>query len=255
MNDNLNGRTILIGREEGNNRLYVTVMIDGKPKTSPYGDYGSVPRSVSRCQPTKGIAHCRIDVDNDGGIDLINLKAANITCVEGVEISKKKITEHNRVTLGLGGYVLDLPQVFEVASKIVDKFPPPPKEYNIDHLQEVWEDYIKHIDEIRRKKELNALLWSLPVMLTMISSRFLFQEEHTKNMVTYVLLIPLVIVVIRYFVIKTKNDSNHDDYHDFVDKYVCPNPECKQYLGNVDFYVLKKKKKCSYCGCRYTSNL
>ena len=79
--DNLRGKTILIGKEPGNGRLLISVNIKGQVKNTTLGEMGCVPSCVSRCIPSDGVAHCKIDIDISGNITLTNAKPQNTTCV------------------------------------------------------------------------------------------------------------------------------------------------------------------------------
>ena len=92
--DILKGKTILVGKEPGNGRLFVSVKINGQPKTAAIGEMNSVPNSVSRCKPTENTAHCKIEVDNSENITVANLKPQNVTYVNGAEIVSKKVKQN-----------------------------------------------------------------------------------------------------------------------------------------------------------------
>ena len=89
--ENLKGKTILVGKEPGNGRLFVSVKINGQPKTAAIGEMNSVPNSVSRCKPAENTAHCKIEVDATGNLIVTNLKPQNVTYVNGAEIVSKKV--------------------------------------------------------------------------------------------------------------------------------------------------------------------
>ena len=37
----------------------------------------------------------------------------------------------------------------------------------------------------------------------------------------------------------------------FKESYVCPNPECQKFLGNMAFDKLKHERHCCYCKCEW----
>ena len=108
MVENLKGSTILIGRESDNGRLLVSLMINGTAKTAAMGSAGSVPNCVSRCKPAEGVAHCKIVIDGGGNMTIVNMKPANVTYVNGVEIVSKRISESSNVELGKDRYRLNV---------------------------------------------------------------------------------------------------------------------------------------------------
>ena len=82
--DKLKGKTIYIGKEQEHGRLIVAVQ--GYNETAQLGSPGSVPKSVSRCMPSEGVAHAKISVDPNGDMTLVNMKQQNVTYVNGAEI-------------------------------------------------------------------------------------------------------------------------------------------------------------------------
>ena len=86
MDERLFGKTILIGREPINNRLLVSLNHNGKNYFAPIGQPGCVPDCVSRCIPNENKAHCRLNIDPTGTMTIENVKAENITFVDGTQI-------------------------------------------------------------------------------------------------------------------------------------------------------------------------
>ena len=76
---------IIIGREEGVRRLHC--IVEGREFN--VGQAGSVPLSVSR-------RHCKISV-NGSNISIENIKAQNVTFVDGNQIYSKVIAPTSRV--------------------------------------------------------------------------------------------------------------------------------------------------------------
>ncbi len=136
--DNLKGKTILVGKEPGNGRLFVSVKINGQPKTAAIGEMNSVPNSVSRCKPAENTAHCKIEVDATGNLVVTNLKPQNVTYVNGAEIVSKKVKSNGMIELGKDRYSVSVNTIIETASKIVATViptpPSPPEEYSCMHL-------------------------------------------------------------------------------------------------------------------------
>ena len=165
--DNLKGKTILVGKEPGNGRLFVSVKINGQPKTAAYGEMNSVPNSVSRCKPAENTAHCKIEIDTTGNLIVTNLKPQNVTYVNGAEIVSKRVKPDGMLELGKDRYLVSVSTILETASKIVAKVsptpPPPPEEYSIKHLQKVWDDYNNGLRDIKIRTKNIGLLSSIPM--------------------------------------------------------------------------------------------
>lgn len=257
--DNLRNKTILVGKEPGNGRLFVSVKINGQPKTAAIGEMNSVPNSVSRCKPAENTAHCKIEIDGNGNLIVTNLKPQNVTYVNGAEIVSKKVKPNGMIELGKDRYSVSVNTIIETASKIVGvTVPPPLKEFNIKPLKKVWDNY--HDENIKIKKrgqELGAAQSFTPILTlgsTAISAIAAPLGFADVCYVTIPLIIIGVFLMIRNYN-KRKNDTSIEDgerlLEEFQHKYVCPNPDCKHFLGMQSYIVLRQTKKCPWCGCTY----
>lgn len=241
----------IIGKEEGRHRLLVKV---GHDAFTVGGDQ-SVPRSVSR-------AHCRLTVDFSDDAErrvkdlkLQNLKAQNITCVDGLEIEVKAIGEYARVQLGFERYQMDLRQVLAGMRKLLPPFTVPPKYYCISQLRTVWENYDKtrlglQLAEQKRNnlRGLGGIFSTAAILLAFIPSL-----GALRFVAMGISLVLGLCFFFRGFNSKCSLAVKlHDLDEDFRKKYVCPNPECRHFLGNVPYDVLRQNKGCGFCKCRYS---
>ena len=258
--DNLYGKSILVGKDPEKSRLLVSVSINGSPKSTAIGDEGSVPNCVSRCKATENVAHCRIDIADDGTMRLTNLKAQNVTYVNGVEIATKVINTDSLVELGVNRYRLDIPAVIDTASKIVAKvMPAQPKTYSIAHLEEVWNQHRDNLMAIRKRQHNNQLLTRVPMIFTLGGGLLsgLAKSSDWGESALYITLIMtgIGLSLMIFGFIRTASEKTLEkteaENEDFKHKYACPNPECGIPLGNVDFDILKRRKRCPNCGCLY----
>lgn len=166
--DILKGKTILIGKEPVNGRLLIA--IQGNGKSAAIGSPNSVPSCVSRCKPTEGVAHAKIEVDQSGNMILTNIKPLNVTYVNGSEIASKRISINNTVELGKDRYRIGLSVVIDVAKKIAATINPPgPETYNISQLERIWNDYETEIDRIVKQQQDVAKKRMLPIMVGSLS--------------------------------------------------------------------------------------
>lgn len=258
--DNLKGKTILVGKEPGNGRLYIAVIINGQPKVTAIGGMNSVPNSVSRCKPAEGVAHCKIVVDFNGSITVTNLKPQNVTYVNGAEIVSKKVQLSGMIELGKDRYALNIATVIEAASKIVGAtVPPTPKEFSIKPLKKVWDEYHDENIKIRKRgQELGASQSFTPILTLGSGAISTIAAPLGFSNVCFVS-IPLMILgmflMVRNYN-RRKNDTSIEDgerlLEGFQHKYVCPNPDCKHFMGMQSYIVLRQTKKCPWCGCIYT---
>lgn len=259
---NLNGKVILVGKEPGQGRLCVAV----SGKMAALGQSGCVPASVSRCMPQQNMAHAKIEVDNNGAMTITNMKPANVTYVDGMEVMSKRITGSSRVSLGKDLYAIDLEAILATAEKMAaapgpSPTPAPAKEYNISHLRHVWKNY--HDKTISRQKHQQKLgLMSSAGMLFTFGGGALMAlggkmglDEVMRDLMPY-LTATGGIVFILSFILRSKDKSielAEKTTEEFQELYVCPNPDCNKFLGNLSYKLLKKQygMHCPYCKCKY----
>jgi len=237
--DRLKGKTIFIGKEPGQGRLLVAVS-GGKAAAIPT----TVPNSVSRCKVAEGVAHAKIEVDQNGNMVLTNMKSQNVTYVNGSEIASKRVLPSNIVELGKDRFNINLPVVIETAKKIigekviVDKIPPKTLVVNIKHLERVWNHYHDSLKHLREKQKKVNLIRSGCGIFTMCAMPCIFFLGPIGYVLTGVGVLGNI-----YSFVGLKNDNTSDEQErlaeEFQDSYVCPN--CGKFLGNISYKMLKKQ--------------
>ena len=123
---------IIIGREEGARRLHC--IVGGREFN--IGQAGAVPLSVSR-------RHCKISV-NGSNISIENIKAQNVTFVDGNQVVSKGITSNSRVQLGEERFLVPLQQILQLAGVSAANGMDPQKEaptFSLKPMKAVWEEY------------------------------------------------------------------------------------------------------------------
>ncbi len=268
----LKGKTILMGREATNGRLIIALV--GNGNSIIVGAKGSVPSTVSRCNVKEGTAHCKIDIDHQGNMVLTNMKPQNVTYVDGFQIESKRITEISAVALGKDRYEVSVPLVVESAKNIVNHSMSPSqspinnatnnatnntnKTFSIGHLKKIWDDYEEDMDEIQRRQQQRAKRRMLPMMigtLSTVASGIVAMIDKTWGL--FVTLPIAVISFIIYFISYREKDTSVADKkrvnNTLYDSYICPNPECKKFLGNMNYKLLIRQSSmhCPYCKCNY----
>lgn len=252
--DRLKGKTILIGRESVSERLLVAV--SGNEKTAAIGSSGSVPKCVSRYKPAEGVAHAKISIDLSGNMTLTNMQSQNVTFVNGSEILSKRVTTSDTIELGKERFRVNLPMIIETAKNLI----PFSKKFNISHLKVVWNDFHDRSLEIKKRQKKQGVYASLPMFFTMGGGAVTFVlscvlEEQDKEITQILTGILVVIGLILFAVsfVKRCNDSSIEEMEriseNFQDRYVCPNPECNKFLGNISYKRLKKQYSmhCPHC--------
>lgn len=256
MDDNLKNRTILIGKEPGSgDRLFLSVVIDGKSKTGAIGERGSVPHCVSRLKANENVAHCKIDIDANGMMKLTNLKEQNVTYVNGAEIETKRIDEGSYVELGIDKYRIDIKEVLDAALKLV--FAGGGAVFALDPLKKVWHEYKDESTRLKERTRKLGILASVPMVFSMsagLASAFVPSEYRTYTlMLTGVALVIMLIGL--YLRATDKSTKKLDELNEkFQSIYVCPNPKCNRFMGNQSYKLLVQQYEdgsCPKCKCKY----
>lgn len=251
--EKLKGKTILIGKEPGQGRLLVA--ISGSGKSAAIGTAGCVPSSVSRCKPAEGVAHAGVVIDANGQMVVKNLKPMNITYVNGRETASKRVESSDTIELGKDRFRVNLSLVLETAKKLAGGdntggggTAGSKGSFNIAHLEVVWNDYHDELRDLREKqKRVNLIRTGCGVFT---SCAFICIAIFGK--VGYILTGIGVIGNI-YSFFGLKNDNTMDEQERiterFQERYVCPNPECNKFLGNISYKLMKKQYSmhCPYC--------
>lgn len=256
----LYGKSILIGKEPNNGSLIAVTDINGQMKGVALAPVA--PGSVSRCKG--GMAHCRIDIDATGKMRVTNLKAQNVTFVDGFEVNSKSINANTTLQLGMDRFPISVNTVLERVKKMMPAPPPPPKKpVYIGHLEGVWEHYHQgNLAIARRSKDL-GLQSSVPMIFTMtggvissIVSLVPGVPTEIRALCYGITILGLIIMV--YTFMKRKKDNSIDEKEQltsyFQDHYTCP--ECGKFLGNQPYKLMKKQygMQCPYCKVEFVEH-
>lgn len=242
------GKSILIGKEPAQGRLLVAV--SGVPQTAMVGAPGSVPACVSRCKPAENVGHARIDFAGDGSMVITNLKPQNVTYVNGNPVESRHISPGSAVELGCDRFKVSIATVLEAAKKLV---PAPAKKFNVRHLEQVWNDFRAQRKEVTaHNKNVNVVRTGCTVFTI------------GGGLVGALIAPPAALVCsgigvagILYSMLKLKNDDTTERLEniteEFQGRYVCPNPDCGRFLGNMSYRLMLRqyKMKCPYCGSQF----
>lgn len=237
---------IIIGREEGARRLHC--IADGREFN--VGQAGCVPISVSR-------KHCKIIV-NGNDISIENLKAQNITFVDGNQIFCKGITASSKVQLGNEKYTIPLQQILQLAMgrPIVEAVPNQPNQsFSLRPLKAVWEEYDQSKLAIQEAAAKSANMSRLQGILSMCGMCIGFIPGIDQTL-RIVIIVAALLIALYFFFKSMSSDSVQRQLHDldeeFANKYKCPNPACGKPFGNRPYSMIEHDKKCLACGCNYT---
>jgi len=229
---------IVIGRDGQTSQLNVSV----GQKTYRFYASGSVPADVSR-------QHCLVTVHDDGKYTIRNIKAANVTYVNGIEIEEKKATDADRIELGRDRYLLNLPYII---SKILP-LQTQQKEIDITPLEKIWEDYNTEDLKLQKHHKNIGLLASIPIGFTMLGGLISGISMTIRPYALVFTVIALIIMVYGFY--KRYTDDTPEKRQklkiDFQQKYVCPNPQCRHYMGSTPFVTVYSRGHCPYCKTKY----
>lgn len=253
--ERLKGKTILIGKEPGQGRLLIAV--EGVSKAAALGAPGSVPGSVSRCKVAEGVSHAKISVDANCAMTLTNVKPQNVTYVNGTPVMSKRVTPEHTVELGKDRYAIHLPAVIDAAKNLMPAPKPPEKKFNIKHLERVWEDYDRELENITKKQQDHSRKRMLPIMIgsaSGVATTVLAAVSISAMWVT----LPLAVLSFGlYFMMYRRQDTSFQDKkratERFTENYVCPNPDCGKFFGNMSYKLLKSQfdMHCPKCKCTF----
>lgn len=264
--EKLKGREIFIGRESGTDQLFVFFTLNGQVKAFHLGSHRSVPKSVSRAIPDQHKAHLSIKIDNSGNIIATNLKSENSTFVNGSQIVSKRISTNDNIQLGPDHYSLHLKEILTKTSQLQNTLSGnspsgSSKTFNISHLEKIWNDYHEGDLMIADKQHKIGLQQRIPIFFTIGAGALtsvawsLGWGEWIK--IVSICLTGIGIVLMAYFFLQSSKFNPRREMdklrEDFQSKYICPNPECRRFLNNYSYSMMKNqyKMQCPYCKSKF----
>ena len=222
---------LIIGRDGATAKLKV---VDGT-QVKLYGEAASVPVDVSR-------QHCQLIAIDDNTFVIKNIKAANVTWVNGIEIQTKRITRDDKVQLGQSRYLLPLNEILEqIKPNIVDITP----------LKAIWEKYNSSTLAIRKRQQTNNLLARIPIFMTMLGGVLIALSEAIRPYSITFTVIALLIMAYGFYRQATDRaiDKQEQLKKQFQRDYVCP--KCGRFMGFVDYDLLHQNNNCPGCKAKY----
>ena len=220
---------LIIGRDAQTSQLKV---VNGS-QAKLYGNAGSVPMDVSR-------QHCELSSTDNKTFVVTNIKAANVTWVNGVQIQSKQIALTDKIELGQSHYQIPLQQILQ-DSRPVD----------ISGLNAVWTWYESSLLKIKQRQKANNLLSRVPIVFTLLGGLVSAISEDIRPFSIVLTVIALLIMLFGFYRIWT--DKSEKDQKElkkkFQQDYVCP--KCNRFLGFIDFDILDQYTNCPNCKAQY----
>lgn len=231
---------LIIGRDEKTRQLCITPSQQGaRPKL--FGAPGSVPDSVSR-------KHLKLTEDSErpGSYVVINLNPQNVTYVNGQMVEQMRVKEGDQIQMGPTQFTLDWNYVTQMVPVVVDLAP----------LEKVWTYYNSTRIKYQKQTALfNSLrsglgIFTMAGVLLGVIGRDKFGGAYVA---IYVVAISLSVIFFVYsMIMAVKTPKKNEQLNEwFQSHYLCPNPKCKRFLGNVPYKVLSQSKNCNYCRCTF----
>ncbi len=207
--------------------------------------------------PAVSRKHLKIKSLPDGRFQLEDI-SANGTFVNGIRIKEKVVTGDTIVQLGPNSRyrVSDL-----MPMQVVPPPPPPPpvKEFSITHLENVWEDYERQLAAIQDERQEMGKKRMLPMMLSMASGALAPILAAMIGTETLYITLPITaICLILYIVAYNQKDTGFEQQKEaknkLIQKYVCPNPSCRKFVGMQDYAILSQMPACPRCKAKWVKH-
>lgn len=206
--------------------------------------------------------HCKLTSNADGSFTLENL-SQNGTFVQGRKIIKTKVNSDTVIQLG-PNYKIKvadlLPQKTSATNNSTSPSSTSTNEYSLKPLKKVWEEYDNRMTTIQQEQKTTTLLRSASPMFTLGSgaiaglARGLGWGDEIFGLTVIMTVIGLILMVYSFW--KGYKDNSIDERKEATkylqDHYLCPNPDCRHFVGMKDYNILRQDKNCPYCKCKYT---
>ena len=271
----LYGKTILVGRSQQGNVLNVNIV--GTNKVGVINR--TVPGSVSRLKPAEQSAHLCLSIDGAGNIKVQNLKDANCTFVNGLEISSKAVQPGTVLELGKNHFQIAVQDILNASKQLIPApgavTPPiqqpiqqphtqkaeekPKPTFNVHHLRHIWDDYKEKCKDIQIRRTKAMRNQRLPMLFSMgggaLGIGLAFIDESLRNVGAITTFIGFGLMFYFWFrdpTLRLTEEKEQLD-KDLEHMYLCPNPECNKMLPmkDIDFILRQYDHKCPYCKCNY----
>lgn len=190
--------------------------------------------------------HCWLTENGDGTYTLEN-KSPYGTFVDGCQVLKTLVTKDTIIKLSPNS-----------SYKVADLLPIETKEFSIKPLEAVWNEYHDKMLEIqRRQRDVNLLRSASPIFTLgsgaiATTAKSLDWSDVIFGITIVLTIIGLLLMIYCFVVSYTDNsiESREVANEKFMNNYICPNPDCKHFMGNQSYLVLRQNKSCPYCRCK-----
>lgn len=242
---NLKNKSILIGRDPEKPRLIAAIEVGGKMKMMAIDSSVVIPNSISRCVAGERKAHCKIDIDANGAMTIVNLKDANVTYVDNVPVISKHITVDSKVALGKDCYAIDINSIITTVKSVLG--------VDIRPLKQVWDDYQAELDRIAKEQADRAKRRMLPMLIGLGSGALAPILKGLGEVTFYGTIVVSIVAFGVMLKAYLEKDTSMEDRKKAAQKlkqnYLCP--ACKKYLEGREYSLLVDDGKCRKCGAAF----
>lgn len=203
--------------------------------------------------PTVSREHCWLTANGDGTYTLQN-KSSQGTFIGGRKVVKTQVTPNTIIKLSETTFVkvADLLPLQQTDQSTVPAF-------SLVSLKDVWEDYHNKQLEIKNNQRSIALFRSASPLFT-LGSGSIATLVKTMGWGDAIFGLTIVMTIIGLFLmvysfIKGYKDKSIEETEKaieiFQNKYVCPNPKCRHFMGNYPYNIIRQNKSCPWCKCKF----
>ena len=134
-----------------------------------------------------------------------------------------------------------------------------PKEFSIKALEAVWNEYHdKLLDIQKRQKKINLMRSASPIftigsgaLATIAKSLDWSDIIFGINIVMTIIGLALMVYCFAAAYTDKSIEEREKATEEFNKNYICPNPDCKHFMGNQPYNVLRQNKSCPCCRCKF----
>lgn len=200
--------------------------------------------------------HLKLTLLADDTVAVEDLGSSNGTFVDGVRIIKKVVKRDTRVRMG-SAYSFCVGDAFP--KNMTSQTPPTATEYSIRHLENVWNNYATGLEELSNKNKTINIVARISSVFTIgggVLGGILRTMEGLQDLSNISLIASgLGLIIMVYSIAQSYTfDYNKEKKkldEQFEKDYICPNPECRHFLGYTKYSILRQDKQCRYCRGKY----
>ena len=207
-----------------------------------------------------GRVHAKLTVCDDYTLILEDCNSTTGTYINLHKIIRKRVSLNTEVRLG-NDFVFKVHKLLPTA--LTDAIKKKSKEKIKNAflaLEPIWDTYEAEKSQLEESSAKSVFLNRMPYLVSLLSG--IFSSLYSSAL--YVKIIVPSCAFILTTLVAYAIDKNGEKKRKqltcksrnletlFKESYICPNPDCQKFLGNMSFDKLKHERRCSYCKCEWT---